>query len=115
MREEKVLEFISILQENISVKKYALKFTQLAMYALTMVADPRARMSKFVSDISNLVVKECLTSMSIKEMVIYCLMIHAQQIEEEKLKERAKKSKRAMISDDDFSYSRSDGQRCLQF
>ncbi|XP_049364580.1 uncharacterized protein LOC125829401 [Solanum verrucosum] len=74
-----------------------------------MVADPRARMSKFVSSSSNLVVKECLTAMLIKEMDVSRLKVHAQQIEEEKLKEKTKDSKRARRDDGEFSHSRFDG------
>ncbi|WMV25201.1 hypothetical protein MTR67_018586 [Solanum verrucosum] len=47
MREAKVLEFINIRQGNMSMKEYTLKFTQFSRYAPTMIADPRARMSKF--------------------------------------------------------------------
>jgi len=68
------------------VKEYSLKFTQLAKYAPTMVADFRARMSKFVSGVSNFAVKECCTNMMIRETNISHLIIRAQQIIEEKLK-----------------------------
>ncbi|KAG5579844.1 hypothetical protein H5410_050471 [Solanum commersonii] len=45
----KVLEFIILHQGSMSAKKYALKFIQLSKYApTTMVANSRARMSKFV-------------------------------------------------------------------
>lgn len=47
-------------------------------YAPTMVVDPRARMSKFILGASNLVVKECLTSMHVKDMYVFCLMLHSQ-------------------------------------
>uniref|UniRef100_M1DPL1 Gag-pol polyprotein n=1 Tax=Solanum tuberosum TaxID=4113 RepID=M1DPL1_SOLTU len=47
----------------------------------------REKMSKFVSGVSKMVVKEYRTAMLIKEMDISCLMIHAQKIEEDKLKE----------------------------
>ncbi|WMV24398.1 hypothetical protein MTR67_017783 [Solanum verrucosum] len=70
MRVAKVLEFINLHQGNMSVNDYALKFTQLYRYAHTMVADSRARMSKFVSGVSEMVVKEYHTSMVIKEMDI---------------------------------------------
>uniref|UniRef100_M1DSN2 Gag-pol polyprotein n=1 Tax=Solanum tuberosum TaxID=4113 RepID=M1DSN2_SOLTU len=40
--------------------------------------------------------------MLIKEIDISCLMIHAKKIEEEKLKERAKVSKREKTCDGDF-------------
>ncbi|WMV09070.1 hypothetical protein MTR67_002455 [Solanum verrucosum] len=45
MREAKVLEFINLSQGSMSAKEYALKFTQMSRYTLTMITDPRARMS----------------------------------------------------------------------
>ncbi|XP_049358574.1 uncharacterized protein LOC125823202 [Solanum verrucosum] len=64
-----------------------------------MVADSRAKMSKFVSGMSEMVVKECHTTMLINDMDISRLIFHAQQIEEEKLKERSRETKRAKIDD----------------
>ena len=92
-----------------SVKHYALKFTQLAKYDPTIVVESRTKISKFVSGAFDLVVKECLTTMLVKEMDVSRLMIHAQQIEEEKLKEKTRDSKRARMEDGESSYSRSDG------
>ncbi|KAH0776721.1 hypothetical protein KY290_008132 [Solanum tuberosum] len=46
MREAKLLELFNLLQGNMSVKEYSLKFTQLSRYALTMVADSRAMMKE---------------------------------------------------------------------
>ncbi|XP_049363665.1 uncharacterized protein LOC125828397 [Solanum verrucosum] len=46
MRQTKVLEFISLCQRSMSVKEYALKFTQLSKYAPTMVANSRVRMKE---------------------------------------------------------------------
>uniref|UniRef100_M1DR27 Gag-pol protein n=1 Tax=Solanum tuberosum TaxID=4113 RepID=M1DR27_SOLTU len=71
-----------------------------------MGADPRTKMCKFVSGVSQMVFKEYRTSMIINKMDIAHLTIHAQQIEEEKLKERSREGKRANISDGDFSHSR---------
>ena len=56
MREAKVLEFINLRQESMSMRKYALNFTQLSKYAPTMVSDSRAITSKFVSGVSKIVV-----------------------------------------------------------
>ncbi|WMV24988.1 hypothetical protein MTR67_018373 [Solanum verrucosum] len=96
-----------------SVKEYALNFTQLAKYAPTMITNSKAKMNKFVSGVSKLVVKECRTIVLIKEMYISHL-IHSQKIEEEKLKGKAIESNRATTDDGDFSYSRSDGHGCPQ-
>uniref|UniRef100_M1D8J8 Gag-pol polyprotein n=1 Tax=Solanum tuberosum TaxID=4113 RepID=M1D8J8_SOLTU len=95
-----------------SMKEYALKFMQLSNYVPTMVVDPRARMSKFVSGASDLVVKECLTVMLVKEIDVSHFMVHAQQIEEEKLKDKTRDSKRPRREDGESSHSRFDGGNC---
>lgn len=59
MREDRVKEFINLKQGNMFIKEYSLKFIQIARYAPEMVAEPRARMSKFVLSISKTVVEEC--------------------------------------------------------
>ncbi|WMV58443.1 hypothetical protein MTR67_051828 [Solanum verrucosum] len=50
MREAKVHEFINLHQQSMSVREYALKFTQLSKYAPSMVVDPRERMSHCLKD-----------------------------------------------------------------
>ncbi|WMV08580.1 hypothetical protein MTR67_001965 [Solanum verrucosum] len=87
LREAKVQEFINLKQQNMSVKEYSLKFTQLSKYFASMVADSRARINKFISSVEETKVKEYRTAMLIKEMIISRLMTHAQLIEEEKAKE----------------------------
>ncbi|KAH0720208.1 hypothetical protein KY290_005124 [Solanum tuberosum] len=114
MREALVLEFINLKQGSMSVKEYALRFTQLSKYAPSIVADSRSRVSKFVSGVSYLVVKACRTTMLIGDMDITCLMNYAQQIEEEKRKGRAMEKKRLRNDDGDSSNVRSDGHGRLR-
>lgn len=42
-----------------TVQEYALDFTQFSKYALEMVAELRARMSKFVNRVADSLVKTC--------------------------------------------------------
>lgn len=60
MRKDKVLHSINLCQGSMSVREYALQFTQLSNYSPTMVADSRARMSNFISSVSEMVVKEVI-------------------------------------------------------
>ncbi|XP_049365757.1 uncharacterized protein LOC125830624 [Solanum verrucosum] len=62
-------------------------------YAPSIVSDARARMSKFISGVSELVVKECHTTMLVHDMDISHLMVHAQKIEEKKLKQRSRETR----------------------
>ncbi|PHT69357.1 hypothetical protein T459_28844 [Capsicum annuum] len=53
MREAKVEEFMNLRQGSMTIREYYLKFNQLAKYALDLVADNRASMSKFVTGVSS--------------------------------------------------------------
>lgn len=74
-----------------TVKEYFLKFNQLSKYAPDQMTDPRASMSKFVTSVSWLVVKEYRTAMLNRDMDLSIWIIHAQQIKAEKAKERESK------------------------
>lgn len=82
-----MVEFMHLRQGGKSVQKYSLKFTQLSKYASTMVANPRARMKKFVMEVSSFVEKECHTVMFLNDMDISRLIVYAQQIEESKIRD----------------------------
>lgn len=96
LREAKITEFINFKQNNMSVREYTFKFIKLSKYASSFFADPCARMSKFISEIFGLVIKECQTAMLLKEINISWLITYAENIEDDKIKERkVRESKRA--------------------
>lgn len=86
MSEAMVEEFINLGQGFMQVKKYYLKFTQLAKYALKWITYSSPRISKFVTKVSDLVIKKCRTTMLIGDIDIAQLQTYFQQIKAEKLK-----------------------------
>ncbi|TMW90619.1 hypothetical protein EJD97_015464 [Solanum chilense] len=100
---------MNLLQGGMSVQDYSFEFTQLSKYAPTIVANPRARMNKFMMGVSSLVEKECLTTMLLDDMDISRLMVYAQQIEESKIRETRQEGRMPRL--DDFSHQ-SPKKRC---
>ncbi|KAF3633456.1 hypothetical protein FXO38_25585 [Capsicum annuum] len=78
MRKDKMEEFINLRQGSVLVKEYCFKFNQLSKYAPNQMVDSRSSMSKFVTDVFGLVVKECRTTMLIGDIDLASLKIHAQ-------------------------------------
>lgn len=72
-------------------------------YATTIMVDSRPRISKFVSSVSDDVVKKCLKMMLIKEINLSRLMVPATHIDEEKLKKKEKENKKAKTHSFKFS------------
>ena len=64
-----------------------------------MVAECRAKMNKFFMRISNLGVNECRSAMLILNMDISHIMVHAEKIEQQKLKQVGKGLKRTRAED----------------
>uniref|UniRef100_M1DQF4 Retrotransposon gag protein n=1 Tax=Solanum tuberosum TaxID=4113 RepID=M1DQF4_SOLTU len=95
-----------------SVHEYSMKSTQLSCYAPEMVADMRTRMSLFVARLSHRSSKEGKAAMLIGDMDIARLMIHVQQVMEDKLKDREEfKNKRAKTSGNESGQQKSNVNR----
>lgn len=76
------------------------KFTQLYRYALEMVVNMRSRIILFIVGLSRMSSKEGKTTM-IGDTNIARLMIHVQQVEEKKFKDREEfQNKRANIGNE---------------
>ena len=90
-RECKIEEFINLRQGIMNVVEYALK---LSRYAPSLVSNSRDEMSRFVNGVSDLVKKECRTTMLHGDMNISRLVVYAQSIEESKMTRVRKDLKR---------------------
>ena len=115
MREAKVEEFMNLKQGSMTVKGYCIKFNQLAKYAPDLITDPRASMSKFMTGVSGLVLKEYRIAMLNRNMDLARLMMHPQQIEMDKSKERERSNKRFRICSYNFFLAGSQGGNCSHY
>lgn len=70
-----------------SVKEYSQVFTKLSRYAPSIMANPRMKLSKFVSGVSYLIAEKCSMLMLKNDMNIDRLVIHSQRFEKEKVEE----------------------------
>ena len=106
LRARNMKEFINPYQGGMSVKDYSLKFTQLSKHAPAIVADSKTKMNKFVMGISDIVVNEFRSAMYIPSIDISCLMVHAEQIEEQKLKQVRRELKKVRTKEGNSSKNR---------
>src|SRR5688572_17238643 len=88
LREAKMREFMNLMQGNMSVREYALKFTKLSKYASTIIANTRAKMSQFMSRLNDTLVNACRSAMLNTEMDIARLMTHMEEVEGQDMKEQ---------------------------
>src|SRR5687767_5621690 len=96
LREAKMREFLNLRQGNMSVREYSLKFTKLYKYASTIIANPRAKMSQFMSGLNDTLKNTCRSAMLNTEMDIARLMTHMEEVEGQDMKEqRMREFKRA--------------------
>ncbi|KAK4726764.1 hypothetical protein R3W88_031681 [Solanum pinnatisectum] len=71
-------------------------------------------MNKFMYGVSDLMRTECRNAMLLEDMNISRLITHAQQVEGDKLREHAKKNKKARIGNYDYSQQKLGGGNRLQ-
>lgn len=80
----KVLEFIKLKQENMTVMDYALIIVKSSKNAPTLVDEPWFRMSKYILRVSNFIMEEYKACMIGKGMDLLRLITNIEQIKEEK-------------------------------
>ncbi|XP_049348960.1 uncharacterized protein LOC125813510 [Solanum verrucosum] len=98
-REAKVEEFINLRQGDMSFQEYSLKFTKLFEYAPSLVANQRDKMSHFVIGVYDAIEEECCVTMLHDNMDISRLMVHAQQVEESRIRKKSTEVRRARPED----------------
>ncbi|TMW96436.1 hypothetical protein EJD97_007358 [Solanum chilense] len=76
------------------VQYYSYKFTKLSKYAPSWVSNPRDEMNHFITGVSDDLVEEFRSGTLHLNMDISDWMIHAQQVEENRLKKKSRKFKR---------------------
>ena len=94
LKEAKAQEFMNLMQGNMTVQEYRLKFNQLSRYAPQIVADFRAMINTLFYGELDLVKTECRNAMLLSDMKISRLIIHFKQVEGDKLREYARKIRR---------------------
>ena len=78
-----------------SVLNYSLKFTKLSKYAPSFVSNPSYEMSCFLTVVFDDLVEACYSAMLHDSMIISYLMVHAQQVEETRLRRNSREAKKA--------------------
>ena len=76
------------------VLEYSIKFSKLSNYAPSLVSNPRDEMSHFLTGVSKDLVEKSHLKMLHDNMNISCPVVHAQQMEETKLRRQNREANR---------------------
>ncbi|XP_069150257.1 uncharacterized protein [Solanum lycopersicum] len=115
MWEDKVLEFINLRQGVMSVHEYSLKFTKFSKYAPSLIFDPRDKMSRSMTGVSDDLQKEFYLVSLHDNMNIYCLMVQAKHVEQARARRNNNNAKRSRSFDGGSSKNRLDVQDMPRF
>uniref|UniRef100_M1AKM7 Gag-pol polyprotein n=1 Tax=Solanum tuberosum TaxID=4113 RepID=M1AKM7_SOLTU len=111
---KKIFEVMQVTgNDRVELASYQLKDVAHIWY--TQWKENRAQINKFLYGVSELVKTECRNDMLLGDMSISRLMTHAQHVEGDKLREQAKKTNKARISNYEYSQKKSDGGNRSQF
>ncbi|XP_027774287.1 uncharacterized protein LOC114077987 [Solanum pennellii] len=105
MREAMVDEFINFKQGSMTVREYSLKFIKLSMYGTSFLSNSRDEMSRFLKGISEDLEEECRDAMLHDSMDLSTLMVHVQQVENNRKKRRVRQVRRRNPSNQKVSSS----------
>ncbi len=93
LRKAKAQEFMNIRLGDMKFQYYRLNFAEHSRHSPHMVADSKAHTNMFLYGVSDLMKIESKNSMLLWNMNISFLIIHAQLVDENKLKEHDKDNK----------------------
>ena len=102
----KVVDFFNLHQRGISFLEYSSKFTKFSMYTPSLVSDPRDEMNRFLTGVSDGLKEKCHSAMIHYNMNISCFVVHAQQVEESRVKRKRRDAKRTRSFNDGSSKGR---------
>ena len=94
MREAKVEYFINLKKGSMTTMEYSLKFVKLSGYSTSLVSNSRDEMIRFLTGINGDLEEKCRSSMLHDNKYLSRLMVHVQQVEQNRKKRGVRDSRR---------------------
>ena len=94
-REAKLEEFIYLHHRGMSVKEYSLKFIKMSKYALSLVSKARDEKNSYLMGVSKYLEEEYHVAMLHNNIDLSRLMVHAQHVEESRVRRSNRESKKS--------------------